>query len=31
VDHIVVKPCVQGYPDVSMTVPKYRYVEIKAE
>lgn len=31
VEHIVVKPCVQGYPDVSMTVPKYRYVEIKAE
>ncbi len=31
VDHIVVKPCVVGYPDVSMTVPKFRYVEIKAE
>ncbi|MCL4241207.1 MAG: peptide ABC transporter substrate-binding protein [Dehalococcoidia bacterium] len=31
VDHVVVKPCVQGYPDVSMTVPKYRFVEIKAE
>lgn len=31
VEHIVVKPCVVGYPDVSMTVPKFRYVEIKAE
>jgi ABC-type transport system substrate-binding protein len=31
VDHVVVKPCVKGYPDVSMTVPKYRFVEIKAE
>ncbi len=31
VDHIVVKPCVVGYPDVSMIVPKFRYVEIKAE
>lgn len=31
VDHVVVKPCVHGYPDVSMTVPKYRFVEIKAE
>jgi ABC-type transport system substrate-binding protein len=31
VEHIVVKPCVVGYPDVSMTVPKFRYVEIKAD
>ena len=31
VEHVLVKPCVQGYPAVSMTVPKYRFVEIKAE
>lgn len=31
VEHVIVKPCVQGYPNVSMTVPKYRFVEIKAE
>lgn len=29
VDHLLVKPCVKGYPAVSMTVPKYRYIEIK--
>jgi ABC-type transport system substrate-binding protein len=28
VSHTLVKPCVQGYPNVSMTVPKYRYVDI---
>ncbi|MCC6381068.1 MAG: peptide ABC transporter substrate-binding protein [Dehalococcoidia bacterium] len=29
VDHLLVKPCVKNFPTVSMTVPKYRYVEIK--
>ncbi|MFN8508729.1 MAG: peptide ABC transporter substrate-binding protein [Dehalococcoidia bacterium] len=28
VAHTLVKPCVQGLPNVSMTVPKYRYVDI---
>ena len=28
VDHTLIKPCVVGYPSVSMTVPKYRFVEI---
>jgi ABC-type transport system substrate-binding protein len=31
VDHLLVKPCVKGYPAVSMTVPKYRFIEIKPE
>jgi ABC-type oligopeptide transport system substrate-binding subunit len=31
VDHFVVKPCVQGYPDASMTISKYRFVEIREE
>lgn len=29
VDHLLVKPCVQGLPNTSMTIPKYRYVDIK--
>jgi ABC-type transport system substrate-binding protein len=28
VDHVLIKPCVVGYPGVPMTIPKYRYVEI---
>jgi oligopeptide transport system substrate-binding protein len=28
VDHLLVKPCVKNWPEVSMTVPKYRYIEI---
>ena len=28
VDHTLIKSCVVGYPTVSMTVPKYRFVEI---
>lgn len=28
VDHQVIKPCVKGYPSVSMTIPKYRYITI---
>jgi oligopeptide transport system substrate-binding protein len=28
VDHVLIKPCVVGYPIVPMSVPKYRYVEI---
>lgn len=29
VEHLLVKPCVQGLPDAPMTIPRYRYVEIK--
>jgi len=29
VEHMLVKPCVQGLPDAPMTIPRYRYVEIK--
>ena len=29
VDHLLVKSCVQGLPNTSMTIPKYRYVDIK--
>jgi len=29
VEHMLVKPCVQGLPDAPMTIPKFRYVEIK--
>ena len=28
VDYQVIKPCVKGYPSVSMTIPKYRYISI---
>jgi ABC-type oligopeptide transport system substrate-binding subunit len=28
VEHTLIKPCVKNYPEVSMTIPKYRYVEI---
>ena len=28
IDHLLVKPCVANWPGVSMTVPKYRYIEI---
>ncbi len=31
VDHFVVKSCVQGYPNASMTISKYRFVEIREE
>jgi len=31
VEHLLVKPCVKNWPDVSMSVPKYRYIEIDAE
>jgi oligopeptide transport system substrate-binding protein len=30
VEHLLVKPCVQGWPELSMSVPKYRYLEIDA-
>ena len=29
VEHTLVKSCVQGLPNTSMTIPKYRYVDIK--
>ncbi|MGH2608396.1 MAG: peptide ABC transporter substrate-binding protein, partial [Tepidiformaceae bacterium] len=28
VEHLLVKPCVQNWPTLSMSVPKYRYLEI---
>ena len=28
VEHTLIKPCVKNFPNISMTVPKYRYVEI---
>ncbi len=28
IEHLLVKPCVKNWPQVSMTVPKYRYLEI---
>ena len=28
VEHLLVKPCVKNWPTVSMTVPKYRFLEI---
>jgi oligopeptide transport system substrate-binding protein len=28
VEHLLVKPCVKNWPNVSMTVPKYRFLEI---
>jgi oligopeptide transport system substrate-binding protein len=31
VDHFVVKPCVKGYPDASMTISRFRFVEIREE
>ncbi len=31
VDHLLVKPCVKNWPDISMSVPKYRYIEIDAK
>ena len=31
VEHLLVKPCVKNWPSISMTVPKYRYLEIKDE
>jgi len=30
IDHMLVKSCVQNWPSVSMTVPKYRYISIDA-
>jgi len=30
VDHMLVKSCVKNWPQVSMAVPKYRYIEIDA-
>jgi oligopeptide transport system substrate-binding protein len=29
--HYLVKPCVQNWPSTPMTVPKYRYIEIKPD
>ena len=29
VQHLLVKPCVQNWPDLSIGVPKYRYITIK--
>ncbi|MCC7363250.1 MAG: peptide ABC transporter substrate-binding protein [Dehalococcoidia bacterium] len=31
VDHLLVKPCVVDYPAASMTIPKYRYIDIKED
>jgi ABC-type oligopeptide transport system substrate-binding subunit len=31
VEHLLVKPCVKNWPDLSMVVPKYRFIEIKPE
>ena len=31
VDHFVVKPCVIGFPDASMTISRFRSVEIRPE
>lgn len=31
VEHLLVKPCVKNWPQTSMTVPKFRYIEIKPE
>jgi ABC-type oligopeptide transport system substrate-binding subunit len=31
VDHLLVKPCVKNWPEISMSVPKYRYIEIDAK
>jgi len=28
VDHLLVKPCVKNWPQISMTIPKYRFIEI---
>jgi ABC-type transport system substrate-binding protein len=28
IDHLLVKPCVKNWPEISMTVPKYRFIEI---
>ena len=28
VEHRLIKPCVKNYPETSMTIPKYRYIEI---
>lgn len=28
IEHLLVKPCVKNWPQVSMTVPKYRFIEI---
>jgi oligopeptide transport system substrate-binding protein len=28
VEHMLIKPCVKNYPPISMTAPKYRYIEI---
>ncbi len=28
VDHLLVKPCVQGWEDLSMIVPRYRFIEL---
>ena len=28
VEHLLVKPCVKNWPTISMTVPKYRFLEI---
>jgi oligopeptide transport system substrate-binding protein len=30
-EHLLVKPCVQNWPDISMSVPFYRYLEIKED
>lgn len=31
VEHTLVKSCVKNWPDISMTVPKYRFLEIKKD
>ena len=31
VDHLLVKPCVKNYPVTSMTIPKYRYIDIQKD
>ena len=30
-EHLLVKPCVKGWANLSMVVPRYRFIEIKAE
>lgn len=31
VEHLLVKPCVENWPSISMTVPSYRYIDIKED
>jgi oligopeptide transport system substrate-binding protein len=31
VEHLLVKPCVKNWPQIPMTVPKFRYIEISKD